>query len=251
MKRRAILVACGAWLAGVAAGTLAQTAKLRRIAFVHPGTRAGSQHLFDTFRSGLRDLGYVEGRDISIDPRWAEGRNDLLASLAAEAVAQSPDVIVTATSAGVAACKQATASIPIVFATAVSPVEQGFVSTLQRPGGNVTGVLLYSSIVPKIVEIAREALPTARRLAILIHEVDPAYKFQLEGFEPNARRFKFEPIVVRIARAEDLDRAFGELAERKADVVIAPQLAFFISNQKRLVAFALRRNYRFSVRKRI
>ncbi len=240
MRRRAILVAWGAWLASAAAGALAQTAKLRRIAFVHPGTRGEFRYLFDTFRAGLRELGYVEGRDISIDPRWAEGRNELLASLAAEAVAQSPAVIVTATSAGVLACKNATASIPIVFATAGDPVEQGFVSTLQRPGGNVTGVLLYSSIVPKIVEIAREALPAARRLAILIHEVDPAYKVQLEGFELAAQRFKFETLVIRITRAEDLDRGFGELAERKADVAIAPQLAFFISNQKRLIAFALK-----------
>lgn len=240
MKRRAILVASGVWLAAAAAGALTQTANLRRLAFVHPGTRVGFQFYFNTFRAGLRDLGYVEGRDISIDPRWAEDRIDLLDSLAAEAVAQNPAVIVTATSAGVAALKKATSSIPIVFATAGSPVEQGFVSSLQRPGGNVTGVLLYSSITQKVVEIAREALPTARRLAILIHEADPAHKNELAGFESAAQRFKFEPIVVRIARAEDLDRVFGELAERKADAVIAPQLAIFRSNQKRVVALALK-----------
>ena len=241
MKRRALLVAGGGLLAAIAAPAFSQSQKsVRRIAFVHPGTRVGFQFLFDTFRAGLRDLGYVEGRDISIDPRWAEGRTDLLASLAAEAVAQNPAVIVTATSAGVLACKNATASIPIVFATAFNPVEQGFVSTLQRPGGNITGVLLYSTMVQKVVEIAREALPAARRLAILIHEADPAHKFELAGFEPAARRFKFEPIVVRITRAEDLDRAFSELAERKADAVISPQLAIFQSNQKRVVALALK-----------
>jgi putative ABC transport system substrate-binding protein len=239
MKRRALLVASGGLLAATAARVLSQPQKsVRRIAFVHPGTRSGIQYLLDIFRVSLRDLGYIEGRDISIDPRWAEDRLDLLESLAAEAVAQKPVVIVTATSAAVAVFKKTTSSIPIVFATAGSPVEQGFVSTLQRPGGNITGVLLYSALVQKIVEIAREALPAARRLAILTHETDPAQKHELAGFEPAALRFKFEPLVVRIVRAEDLERAFGELAERKADAAIVPQLAIFASNQKRLIALA-------------
>lgn len=240
MKRRALLLAGGACFAVAATTAFSQAPKVRRIAFLHPGTQQAIGPQFDAFRSALKALGYVEGRDISIDTRWGEDRAERLPALAAEVVARNPEVIVSATSAAVATLKKATTSIPIVFATAGSPVEQGFVASLQRPGGNVTGVLLYSGLVQKLVEIAREALPAAGRLAILIDEADQAHKAELEGFEPTARRFKFEPIVVRIRRAEDLDRAFSELAERKADALIVPQLRLLNSKQKLIVARTLK-----------
>src|SRR5688572_6214601 len=101
-----------------------------------PGTQSGYRSRFQTFRSVLASLGYVEGRDILIEPRWAEDRTDRLPALATELAALSPAVILTSSSAGVAACKRATSTIPIVFATAGTPVEQGFVSSLRRPGGN-------------------------------------------------------------------------------------------------------------------
>jgi ABC-type uncharacterized transport system substrate-binding protein len=240
MKRRAILVAGGAWLGAIAAPLLAQTGRPRRIAFLHPGSQAGFQMHLDAFRAVLKELGHVEGRDISIEVRWANDRTERLDAFAAEGVALNPDLIVTATSAGIAAFKKATASIPIVFASGFNPVEQGFISSLQRPGGNITGVIVYSDLTPKIIEVAREALPDASRLALLIHEADPAHKFTLEAFEPNARRFNFQPVVVRVARAEDLDRAFAELAAREVHAVIAAPLAFFTSNRRALAERALK-----------
>lgn len=237
MKRRALLLASGALLAAAAARSLAQTSKaIRRIALVHPGTQAGFRRDFDAFRAALKELGHVEGKDISIEVRWAEGRTERLDSLAAEAVALNPAVILTGSSAGVAACKKATSSIPIVFTTAGDPVEQGFVSSLRRPGGNVTGITLHGGgLVGKIIEIAREALPAARRLAILVHDTDPRHKMHLDIFEPGVRQFKFEPVIVRIAIADDLDRAFIELAKRKSDALIVPPLAFLISLRQQLV----------------
>jgi len=241
MKRRALLAAGGALLAAAAARSFAQNTKSpRRIAFIHPGAQAGFEYLFDSFRAELKRLGYVEGRDLVIDVRWGETRPERLAPLAAEIVALNPAVIVTATSAGVAACRSATSTIPIVFATAASPVEQGFVASLRRPGGTVTGVLVYLAIAEKISEVAREAFPRAKRFAILVHEPDPVHKLILETFLSGARRHKFEPMVVRVARTEDLDRAFKELVERKADVLYLPDLAFGTSNRRQVVERALK-----------
>src|SRR5207248_2709542 len=204
--RRRLLLAGGGLLFVAAAPAFSQGAKLRRVAFVHPAREASMRPLLDAFRSSLRDAGYVEGRDVSIETAFAEDRTHSLPALAAAVVARRPDVIVTATSAAVAAFKKATSSIPIVFATVVNPVEQGFVSSLQRPGGNITGVLVHPSLIQKVAEVGQEALPAAKRFALLTHAPDPAHKFELDSYEAAARRLKFEPLVVSVARPEELDR---------------------------------------------
>jgi putative ABC transport system substrate-binding protein len=241
MKRRALLFASGAWLAAAAAHSLAQTPKSpRRIAVLLPGRQAGLQSRLDAFRAELKTLGHIEGRDILIDARWAEDKTETLASLAAELVALGPAVIITASSAGVAACKKATSTIPIVFATAGNPVEQGFVASLRRPGGNITGIILHTDLNAKMVEVAREALPQAQRLAILVHDSDPAHKSSLDSIVPAAKRFKFELLIVRVGGAGDFDRAFREIAERKTDVLLLATLVLFASHQSQLAERALK-----------
>ncbi len=236
MNRRGLLVAGGAWLVAAASRSFAQMPKaIKRIAFVHPGIEAVDGRNFLAFRNTLKELGYVEGQDISIGARWAEGNTELLASLAAEAVKLDPAVILTATSAGVAACMKATSSIPIVFATAGNPVERGFVSSLSRPGGNVTGIIVHSGLVAKLVEITREAMPATRRLAILLHDKDPIYKEVLENFEQSALRFKFESVAVRFSRANEIERAFDELAKRKAEALIVTNMSLVNSLRQQLV----------------
>lgn len=241
MRRRAILLASGAGVVLAAAESFAQVPIApRRIAFVHPAREARFQAQFNAFRSGLRDLGYAEGRDVSIEATWANDETGRLPQLAVEVVARKPAVIVTGTSAAVAAFKRATSSIPIVFATAFDPVEQGFVSSLQRPGGNITGLLIYTKLEQKLMEVAREALPAARRLALLLYVTDPAHKYALEGFEETAHRLKFEPMLVKFSRREELDRVFADLVKGKADAVIIPQLSFFASNRKEVVDLGLK-----------
>jgi putative ABC transport system substrate-binding protein len=241
MKRRALLIASGAWLAANAVRSFAQTPKLpRRVAYLHPGNEAGGSAIFGAFRDEMKKLGYVEGRDTSIETYWAEGKIERLASLAAKIVARNPAVIVTSGSAGVAACKNATSSIPIVFATAAIPVEQGFVSSLRRPGGNITGVTLHLDVEAKTVEIIREALPAAKRLGLLVHEPDPFHKMMLDIIEPAAKRSKFDLVVVRVARVEDFERAFTELVARKVDALSAPIFAFLVNNRKQIIERARR-----------
>lgn len=227
MRRRAFL---GALLAAAATPGGAQAPGLRRVAFANPGSEAGVRPLLDVFVQTLKEKGYVEGRNISIDVRWGNDRTQRLPAFAAEVVATKPDVIVTATSAGVAAFKAATASIPIVFATVGNPVEQGFVSSLQRPGGNVTGVIVYLALTPKLVEVAREALPKTRRLALMLHERDPISREMLKGFEDVARRMQFEPFVTQVRDAADLGGVFRTLVEQKVDAAIVPQLQLFGSH---------------------
>lgn len=188
----------------------------------------------------MRKLGYKDS-DFSIEAWWAEGRTDKLDALAADAVARKPDVILTASSAAVAAARKATSSIPIVFATASNPVEQGFVASLQRPGGNVTGVVLYADqMTQKVVEITRELFPSMTRLALVVHELDPVSRFEERAFDAAARRLRFEPVVVRMTRMEDFERVFHELATLKAEALVAPQLAFFLTHRKELVDRALK-----------
>jgi putative ABC transport system substrate-binding protein len=228
--RRAILAAGGAWFVLGRTLAFAQSAKSpRRIAILLPGTQSAYRSRFGAFRSELLKLGYLEGRDIFLEARWAEDRTERLESFAAELAALGPAVILTASSAGVAACKKATTTIPIVFATAASPVEQGFVSSLRRPGGNVTGVLVHST-ERKLVEIAREALPNAKRVAILVHEPDPIHKSMLAEFVTAAGQFNFEPVIARVKRVEELALVFDEIVSRKPDALILPNLVFTFSN---------------------
>ncbi len=238
MKRRALLLAGGAWLALAAATRSPAQGSSRRIAVLLPGTQAAYRSRLDTFRGELKKLGYLEGRDILIDARWADDRTERLDSLAAELAALGPAVILTASSAGVAACKKASKTIPIVFATAGRPVEQGFVSSLRRPGGNITGVMVHS-MEGKLVEVAREALPQARRLAILVHEPDPIHKPTLDQFLAAAAQFKFEPIVGRVKRVVDLGLVFNEVVSGKPDALVLPNMVFMLSNYRYLVERSL------------
>ena len=204
-----------------------------------PYTEAEFTLLFQAFRSALIGLGYVEDRDIRMDVRWADNKADRFYPLAVELAGTNPDLIVTASSAGVIACKKATSTIPIVFATAFNPIEQGFVTSLSRPGGNITGVLVYSDLTPKLIEVARDAFPNRRRLALLLNDTDPAHVFVLGTFEKSATRFKFDPHVVRVTRLDEFERGFGELAELKSELVIVPLLSLFTGNSKRLAQRAI------------
>lgn len=189
------------------------------------GTPSSYRARVDAFRTELKKLGYEEGRNIGLDFRWAENKPGRLAALAEELVALRPDVLVTGSSGGVAAAKNATSTIPIVFGSAGSPIEQGFIASFRRPGGNVTGVIVHG-VEGKAVEIVREVLPRARRLAILIHKPDPYSRLAVEAFLPAAKQLKFEPVIVEVERAEELALAFNAVTRQKADALYLPPLVF-------------------------
>ena len=222
--RRALLLAGGALL--LPSALFAQAAKeSRRIAILLPGTPLSYRDRLEAFRVELKNLGYEEGRNVTFDIRWAENKPARLPSLAAELLALRPAVMLTASSAGVAAAKNATSSIPIVFGSAASPIEQGFIASFRRPGGNITGVIVHG-VEAKAVEIVREVLPNARRLAILIHKPDPYSKLSVEAFVPAAKQLKFEALIVEVARTEEMAVAFDEIRRRKADALYVAPLVF-------------------------
>jgi putative tryptophan/tyrosine transport system substrate-binding protein len=173
-RREFVFTLGGAAAAWPLAARAQQAGKLPTIGFFGTTTAAAWSLWVEAFVRRLRELGWIEGRTVTIEYRWAEGRNERFAEIAAEFVRLKVDVIVTG-GTGVAAAKQATSAIPIVFAVAVDPVGSGFVASLARPGRNVTGLSLQSpDLAGKRVELLREALPGLRRLAVMANGGYPA-----------------------------------------------------------------------------
>lgn len=217
----------------------AQTARPKYVvAWLSPVSASDSLGDVTVFRSTLKELGYVEGRDYALEWRYAEGKLDRLADFARELIALKPTVIVTASSAAVATLQKATATVPIVFATASSPVEQGFVKSLARPGGNITGVTLRSEVGGKLLELVRDCLPSAHRIALLEHESDTYTKTSVANYRKNAAPLRYELSVVLVQNAEGLARAFSEVRALKADAVLVPQLSLFVQHVKAVAELA-------------
>jgi putative tryptophan/tyrosine transport system substrate-binding protein len=186
----------------------------------------------------LKQLGYADGRDLAIDVYWADDRTERLDAITVKALARKPSVVVTASSSAIVAAKKATSRIPIVFATASAPVEQGFVASLRRPGGNITGVIFHRDLEAKVVEVIREALPAAKRVSILIHERDQIYPLLLASIEPAARRLNLETVIVRVSGAEDLGRALDEIAASRSDALLLPLQVIFASRVRQIATRA-------------
>jgi putative tryptophan/tyrosine transport system substrate-binding protein len=167
-----------------------------------------------TFRHGLKEAGYVEGRNVAIEFRWAEGRSERYAEIAAEFVRLKVDVIITSGIA-VPALTQATSVIPIVFAVAVDPLGSGLVASLSRPGGNVTGLSAQQSdLVSKRLELLREVVPGFRQLGIMANVGYPAAVLEMDEVQGTARTFGFEVAKLEIRRPEDIAPAFEALKGR-------------------------------------
>ena len=180
-------LALGLLAAPLAAGAQ-QPKKVPRIGVLWPYSPTIASPLADAFRQGLRDLGYVESQNIAIEDRWAEGKYDRLPALAAETVRLNVDIIVAVATPAIQAAEQATRTTPIVMAIANDPVESGFVASLARPGGNVTGLSLQSlELSGKRLELLKEAVPKLSRVAVLWNSSNPSHPLMLRETEAAAR----------------------------------------------------------------
>jgi putative ABC transport system substrate-binding protein len=239
MKRRAFITLLGGAAVWPLAARAQQASKLPTIGFLGASTPFGAWSQWTAaFVQRLRELGWVEGRNVAIEYRWAEGRRERFAEIAAEFVRLKVDVIVTVGSA-VAATKQVTSTIPIVFALAVDPVGSGIVDSLARPGGNVTGISIQSTdLAGKRLEILREALPDLRRLAIIGDVGYAGSVLEISEAQAAARKVGLDVDVLEIRSAADIAPAFQSLKSGAQALYVCPG-ALINANYTRINTFAL------------
>jgi ABC-type uncharacterized transport system substrate-binding protein len=215
VRRRAFISLLGGAAVWPLAARAQQPGKLPTIGFLVAGTPSSHGPWVAGFVQRLRELGWIEGRTIAIEYRWAEGRSDRAAEVAAEFVRRNVDVIVTSATAVIVAAMQATSVIPIVFAAAGDPVGTGLVASLARPGGNVTGLSLQTTeTASKRLELLREIIAGLRRLAILANFGNPSSVLEMGEVKAAAHTLGLEPTIFEIRRADDIARAFDALKGR-------------------------------------
>jgi putative ABC transport system substrate-binding protein len=219
-----------------------QPKKIAKIGYLAPSTPAAAAHLVEAFRQGLRELGYVEGKNLVLELRHGEARAERLPELARELVGLKLDVIVTATDVAIAAVKRETQTIPIVMGNSTDPVGTGFVASLAHPGGNITGL---SSISPELsgkrLELLREVVPGLSRVAFLWNPDVRGAVLDYKETEGAAGSLRVQLQSVEVFRAEDFDRAFSAITKERAQALIVPganPLAF--ANRDRIANFAQR-----------
>jgi len=224
MNRRTFLSAVtGNLLAAPLAAGAQSTARLPRIGILTPGTAATTQDLFEAFRRGMRERGYIEGQHVIFERHFGAGKPDRLSDAAAELARRKVDVIVASTDPAIAAIKQQTRTIPIVMANSTDPVTTGFVVSLARPGGNITG---NSGMSPELsgkrLELLREVVPRLSRVAFLWNPDIRGAVLDYKETQDAARSLQLQLQSVEVSRADDLDRALSELTTGQVNALIVP-----------------------------
>jgi len=237
LKRREFIALIGSATAWPLAARAQESDKRPTIGFLGADA-AGWRPWADAFVARLRELGWIEGRTIAIEYRWTEGRPERVAEIAAEFVRRKVDVIVT-NGPSVATLKEATAIIPIVFAVAKDPVGGGLVTSLARPGGNVTGLSVQEiDTAGKRIELLREAIPRLRRLAIMVNVGYPSAVLEMRELQTAAPALGLEVTPLEIRRGEDIAPAFEALGGQ-ADALYVSQDALTVAHHTRIITLAL------------
>jgi putative ABC transport system substrate-binding protein len=233
-----------ATLGGAAAWPLAARAQQATpvIGFLNAASLDGYRPMLAAFHRGLQESGYVEGRNVAIEYRWAEGRNDRLPALAAELLRRQVAVIVASPTVTALAAKSATATIPIVFLAGDDPVKLGLVSSLARPGGNLTGVNFFGAeVITKRLELLRELVPRIGRLAVLVNPSNAAIsETTVRGVEAAARGMGVQVQVFNAGTSREIDAAFANLVRERSDAVFVSGDAFLTSRRVQLANLAAR-----------
>jgi len=195
-----------------------------------------------SFRHGLSETGYVEGQNVVIEYRWAEGKYDRLPALAADLVGRNVDVIVTFGGVAAAqAAKSVTSTTPIVFETGVDPVEKGLVASFARPGGNLTGVaILTAELMPKRLELLSELVPQVKEIALLVNPNNPTAERMTEAVQEAARTKRLELHILKASSRDEFETAFASLAQLQAGALLVGNDPFFFNRRDQLVALAAR-----------
>ncbi|MGH8634175.1 MAG: ABC transporter substrate-binding protein [Burkholderiales bacterium] len=230
------------FLAAVSPAEAQQAPKIAKIGLLNPSNPAAAAHIIEAFRQGMRELGYVEGKSFVLELRYGEARAERLPELARELVGLKADVIVTGSDVAIAAVKRETQTIPIVMGNSNDPVGTGFVSSLARPGGNVTGLSNISAeLSGKRLELLREAVPGLSRVAFLWNPDIRGAVLDYKETEGAARSLRVELQSVEVSRAEDLERAFSAVTKGRAQALIMPAAnPVGFANRGQIASFAQR-----------
>ena len=240
IDRRTFLAGTSAVLLAAPLAVEAQQAgKVPRIGVLWPYSPAIAAPFGDAFRQGLGRLGYVEGRNIALEERWAGGKFDRLASLAAELIRLKVDVLVTASTPATQAAQQATKTTPIVMTLVSDPVDSGFVANLANPGGNVTGLsYMHPELSRKRLELIKDVIPKVSRVAVLSNPSNPSIRPLLRETEAAARVLSVQLQVVEARDSGQLDSVFVAMSKERARALVVMPAAVFQDQRRRIVDLA-------------
>ena len=242
MKRREFISLLGGAAVAWPLAVRAQQPAMPAVGFLHANQRMPSAYQTDAFRRGLGESGYVEGQNVAIEYRWADGHYDRLPDLAADLVRRKVTVIATAGGPVVArVAKAATASIPIVFVSGDDPVRHGLVASFNRPGGNVTGAVFFGvGVAVKRVELLHELLPDAGIAGYLVNPSNPEAEWETRDAQAAANALGLKLHILRASRVEDIDGVFTSLTKMQAAALAVATDPFLFTWRERLVATANR-----------
>jgi putative ABC transport system substrate-binding protein len=242
VDRRAFLgvIAGGLFAVPLAAGAQ-QTGKLPRIGFLGNSTAALETNLVGPFREGLRDLGYVEGRNVLIEYRWAEGKYERFPALTAELIAQKVDVIITAGTPATLAVKKATTFVPLVMIAVGDPVGTGIVPSLSQPGGNITGLTSISTEMDaKRLELLREVIPSVSHIAVLWNAASPLQVLAEKQVHAAAQGLRMRVLSLGVRTEEEIQNAFAVMVRERPDALLVLADRLLLHHRARIMDFASR-----------
>jgi len=240
MRRREFIAGLGSATAWPLATRAQQRTTMPLVGFINSASAGGYGYAVDAFRHGLKEIGYVEGQNVAVEYRWADGQYDRVPVMALELVSRQPTVIV-ANTPGVLAIKAAVTTIPIVFTTASDPVQIGLVSSLSRPGGNVTGAtIMHVELMPKRLEMAREMLPGATLIGVLVNPTNPETEALLKDLHVAAQTLGLRIHVLNASTERDFDMVFANLVQLRASALTMAPDGFLLSRSEQLAALAVR-----------
>src|SRR3954447_3150236 len=238
-RRQLITLIAGAAAAWPVAG-LAQQPAMPLVGFLRSSTVSASIHLVTAFRQGMKELGFVEGQNVAVEYRYADNQVDRLPALVADLLGRPLAVIVGDTLAAIP-LKAATASVPMVFGTGGDPVSQGLVVSLNRPGGNVTGVVFFATqLGAKRLGLLRELVPKATTIAMLMNPNSPNFAAERSDAQAAARAIGQRLLIFDVSSERDIETAFATFINHGAGALLVGSGTFLVSNAERVVALAAR-----------
>ena len=238
MRRRQFITLLGGVAFAWPLAARAQQAAMPVVGFLHQGTLEGNSLSLKAFRNGLQESGFVEGRTLKLDLRWADGNYDRLPALAADLVRRQPLAIAAALLPAAQAAKSATATIPVVFITGSDPIETNLVTSLNRPSENVTGVSLFSvPLIAKRLELLHEVIPGAPVVAVLVNPSNPNAGANEQGVETAARTIGLRIEIIKASNDTDFEAAFTTVRQRAGAMIVSAD-GFYASRRDQLVALA-------------